>query len=58
VFAGQPEAKAARIKKDQLAEAMTRLFAANRIHVETFGRPSRPGYRLRAGPKPDNGGSV
>jgi RecA-family ATPase len=46
LFAKEPEATTARISKDALADAMRRLFAANRIHIETGGRPSRPSYRL------------
>jgi RecA-family ATPase len=41
IFAGQPEAKAARVSKSALAAAMDRLFAADKIHVESYGRPSR-----------------
>jgi RecA-family ATPase len=48
-FADEPEAKAAGIKKDELARAMRRLFAANRIRIETYGRPSRQCRRIVAG---------
>jgi RecA-family ATPase len=49
LFAQEAEAKADRVGKAALAEAMRRLFTANRIHVEAFGRPSRPSYRLAEG---------
>jgi RecA-family ATPase len=45
-FVADPEAKAAHISKHALADAMRRLFAANKIRVETYGRPSRPYSRL------------
>jgi hypothetical protein len=41
MFASQPEAKAAHVSKAAFAAAMERLFAAHKIHVETYGRPSR-----------------
>jgi RecA-family ATPase len=44
------EEEANGIRKDDLAAAMLRLFAANKIHVENYGRPSRPMARLRLGP--------
>jgi len=37
------------IRKEDLASAMRRLFAAGKIHVEAYGRPSRPMARLRLG---------
>ena len=43
-FAKEKEAKG--IRKDDLAAAMRRLFAANKIHVEQYGRPARPAARL------------
>jgi RecA-family ATPase len=46
LFAHEPESKTARLKKDALADAMRRLFAANRIRVEAYGRPSRLSYRI------------
>jgi RecA-family ATPase len=39
------------IRKEALATAMSRLFAAGKIHVENYGRPSRPYSRLAMGPK-------
>jgi RecA-family ATPase len=35
-------AKEGTVNKAQLADAMRRLFSANKIRVETYGRPSRP----------------
>ncbi len=48
-FASDPEAKAAHVSKRAFANAMARLFAAEKIHVETYGRPSRPYSRLVEG---------
>jgi RecA-family ATPase len=50
LFEKETVAKAAGLKSSALAEAMRRLFAANKIHIETYGRPSRPHMRLAAGP--------
>ena len=41
-FAREPEAKAAKLKPPAFADAMARLFAANKIRVDTVGPPSRP----------------
>jgi RecA-family ATPase len=41
LFADEPEAKSAKIRSKHLAEAMARLFAANRLQVVTVGSPSR-----------------
>jgi RecA-family ATPase len=38
VFAEQPEAKRAKATKQELAKAMTRLFAANKLRVSPVGR--------------------
>jgi hypothetical protein len=46
VFAKEAEAKKAKIGKEALADAMRRLFEANKIHLEDYGRPSRPLYRI------------
>jgi RecA-family ATPase len=46
-FTAEKEAKG--IRKDDLTAAMRRLFAANKIHVEQYGRPSRPAARLALG---------
>lgn len=46
VFEREPEAKAAKIKKGPLEDAMLRLFAAKRIRIEEHGRPSRPSFRI------------
>jgi hypothetical protein len=52
VFANEPEAKANRVGRRGFAEAMTRLFAANKIHLEAYGFPSRKTFGLARGPKP------
>ena len=51
-FAKEPEAKNAGLLKEALANAMRRLFAQNKIHVETYGRPSNPHGRIAVGPPP------
>jgi hypothetical protein len=38
LFAQEAEAKTTRIRKPALVDAMRRLFAANRIHLETYGK--------------------
>jgi RecA-family ATPase len=48
-FRKEKEAKG--IRKEELDAAMRRLFAANKIHVEDYGRPSRPASRLNLGRK-------
>lgn len=50
LFAREPEAKVARLRKEALAETMRRLFAEKKIHVETYGKRSNPHYRIAAGP--------
>jgi hypothetical protein len=45
MFAKDPKAKAPGIHKT-LANAMERLFTANKIRVETYGRPSNPHTRI------------
>jgi RecA-family ATPase len=39
------------LRKDDLVAAMRRLFEAGKIHVENYGRPSRPYSRLKLGKK-------
>ena len=46
LFAEEPDAKAAKANKKDLAEAMTRLFAANRLRVVTVGSASRTRSRI------------
>ena len=41
------------LRKEDFASAMLRLFEAGKIHVENYGRPSRPASRLRPGRKED-----
>jgi hypothetical protein len=45
------ERDANRCRKEELAGAMRRLFEGGKIHVEEYGRPSRPYTRLRQGRK-------
>jgi RecA-family ATPase len=49
LFAADPEARSAHIGKSALADAMQRLFAADEIHVESYGRPSRLSFKLVLG---------
>jgi RecA-family ATPase len=46
IFEGEPEAKAAKVARKQLTEAMTRLFAADKIKIVTEGPPSHRRSRL------------
>lgn len=46
IFAQETEAKKIHLHKADLQAAMRRLFAAGKIHVETYGRPSRPNTRI------------
>jgi RecA-family ATPase len=52
LFAKEPDAQTNRVGKDTLASAMTRLFGADKIHMEPYGYPSRGTFRIAAGPKP------
>jgi RecA-family ATPase len=52
LFAKEPEAKAAKVPKEAFADAMRRLFSANKLHMEQYGYPSRETYRIAMGPKP------
>jgi len=45
-FAKEDDAKRLRIKKADFEAAMSRLFNANKVHNETYGKPSRPFERL------------
>jgi RecA-family ATPase len=47
MFAQERDAEGCR--KKELEGAMRRLFAANKIHVEQYGRPSRPASRICLG---------
>jgi RecA-family ATPase len=47
-FASDPQAKTIHRPGKALTDAMARLFAAGKIRVETYGRPSRPYSRLVA----------
>ena len=49
------------VRKEDFAAAMRRLFEGGKIHVENYGRPSRPASRLRLGKKEEQsreGGQV
>jgi RecA-family ATPase len=46
VFAKEGEAQKLRLKKSDLEAAMRRLFKADRLYVEQYGRPSRPYSRV------------
>jgi hypothetical protein len=50
LFANDPRAKGA--SKARFAAAMNRLFAANKIHIATYGRPSRPYFKIARGIRP------
>jgi RecA-family ATPase len=45
-FAKEADAKNQNIRKPDFEAAMRRLFACNKLHVENYGRPSRPYSRL------------
>jgi RecA-family ATPase len=45
-FAKEPEAKKQVLTKPELESAMRRLFADSKIHVENYGKPSRPYRRI------------
>jgi RecA-family ATPase len=45
-FSKESVAKTAGLRRDALADAMRRLFAAEKIRVENYGRPARPASRL------------
>jgi RecA-family ATPase len=46
VFGTETEAKKHHLRKADLEAAMRRLFEAKKIHVEHYGRPSRPYSRI------------
>jgi RecA-family ATPase len=45
-FAQEAEAKKQHLRKADLEASMRRLFADKKIHVENYGRPSRPTSRI------------
>jgi RecA-family ATPase len=49
LFSQEPEAKATGLSKLALGDAMRRLFASKKIHIEQYGRPSRPASKLALG---------
>src|SRR5262249_10296861 len=46
IFANEPEARESKTMSKMLAEAMTRLFAANKIKVVTEGPASKPRTKI------------
>ena len=52
VFLRESEAKAASLKKDDLAGAMRRLFEKDHIHLKSYRKDSKDRSRLAPGPKP------
>jgi hypothetical protein len=46
LFAKEPEARAAKLGKAPLAEAMRRLFASAKIRMEPYGRPDHGKQRI------------
>jgi RecA-family ATPase len=51
VFCRESEARSCGLRKDDLNGAMLRLFEHNKIHVKSYGRPSRPASRIARGPR-------
>ncbi len=49
-FADDPDAKRLGFRKADLKDAMARLFSADKVHIESYGRPSRPATRLAVKP--------
>ena len=47
MFSQEPTAKGT--SKARFEAAMRRLFAADKIHVQAYGRPSRPASKIVAG---------
>ncbi|WP_167772047.1 AAA family ATPase [Bradyrhizobium frederickii] len=45
-FADDPDAKRLGFRKADFKDAMARLFSAGKVHIENYGRPSRPASRL------------
>jgi hypothetical protein len=54
LFAQEKGLDGKRISRAAFEDAMNRLFAANKIHVEDYGPPSKGWSRLAAGPAPRN----
>jgi len=48
-FAKEADAKSQNLRKPDFEAAMRRLFANNKLHVENYGRPSRPASKLAPG---------
>jgi RecA-family ATPase len=49
-FADEPDAQKSGLRKADFKAAMSRLFAADKINIEQYGRPSRPASRLSVKP--------
>ncbi|MCK1652252.1 AAA family ATPase [Bradyrhizobium sp. 149] len=49
-FADDPDAKRHGFRKADMKDAMARLFSAGKVHIENYGRPSRPASRLTVKP--------
>jgi RecA-family ATPase len=49
-FSEEPDTKKHGLRKADFKDAMARLFSTDRIHVENYGRPSRPYSRLSVKP--------
>jgi hypothetical protein len=47
-FADEADAKKLNLRKTDFKAAMVRLFNADKVYIETYGRPSRPSSRLAA----------
>ena len=52
LFALEPEAKAERLKKEELADAMRRLLSKDRIHNELYRKNGEDRRRVAIGPRP------
>ena len=52
------EKEATGLRKDDFSNAMRRMFAAGKIHVEEYGKPSRPYQRIRLGRKEGSRGET
>jgi RecA-family ATPase len=50
VFAKEPEATKQRVRRSEFEAAIRRLFASDRIMVESYGRPSQPSSRIAVKP--------
>jgi len=51
-FAGEAGENGQKVPLKRFEQAMLRLFTASKIHVQMYGRPSRPYKCVAPGPKP------